>query len=267
MTLYDICDIKDDAERTNKFYELFCNEDSRLTHGKASRVEFLTTTRYIEKYLKTGDKILDIGAGTGIYSIYFAEKGYDVKAIELADKNVQVFREKITSELKIDLQQGNAVDLSIYEDESFDIVLLFGPLYHIKDINDRTKCIEEAKRVCKKDGKIFIAYISRDMSCLVEGIHWPDFWAMDTYDHDTFEIIKAPFELYNVDECKKMLIEAELDIKNIVASDGCSELLQDKINTFTDEQYEQYLKWHFYTCEKPEMIGHSSHYLFVAEKK
>lgn len=56
------------------------DESSRLTQTKASKVEFLTTVKYIEKYLTPGMKILDIGAGAGVYSFYFSRKGYQVEA-------------------------------------------------------------------------------------------------------------------------------------------------------------------------------------------
>ena len=120
----------------------------------------MTTVHYIEKYLKDGDKILDIGAGAGEYSLYFARKGYEVSALELADANIAAFKKKLTPEDKIDPVQGNALDLSRYADKSFDIVLLFGPLYHLKNDADKQKCISEAKRVCKDGGKIFFLVIN-----------------------------------------------------------------------------------------------------------
>lgn len=83
--------IKDELEQINKTYEIF-NEDMRLNRSKAARVEFLTTVRYIEKYLKPGDKILDIGAGAGEYSLYFANKGHCISAVELSDNNIAAFR-------------------------------------------------------------------------------------------------------------------------------------------------------------------------------
>ncbi len=49
-----------------------------------------------------------------------------------------------------------------------DIVLLFGPLYHLKNDADKQKCISEAKRVCKDGGKIFFAFISNDFVFLTE---------------------------------------------------------------------------------------------------
>ena len=58
------------------------DEDKRLDQDKAHKVEFLTTTRYIDKYLKPNAKIFEVGAGTGIYSIHYAKKGYQVSALE-----------------------------------------------------------------------------------------------------------------------------------------------------------------------------------------
>lgn len=67
-------------------------------------------------------------------------------------------QKKLTKNHPISLRQGNAIDLSIYDDKIFDIVLLFGPLYHLHKEDDRQKCISEAKRVCKDDGLIFFAF-------------------------------------------------------------------------------------------------------------
>lgn len=89
--------IENESEHVNRTYDIF-NEDARLNHSKAARVEFLTTVHYIEKYLKDGDKILDIGAGAGAgeYSLYFARKGYEVSALELADANIAAFKKTDT---------------------------------------------------------------------------------------------------------------------------------------------------------------------------
>ena len=114
---------------------------------------------------------------------------------------------------------------------------------------------------------IFIAFINKDIVHLIDGCFYSsDCWLSDVYDHDTFEFFKAPFVFYNVDDCRDLLIKLDLDIKAEIGSDGSSELIQDKIDALSDEQYEQYLKWHYFTCEKPEMLGYSSHLLYVVEK-
>jgi len=240
MDFKDLYQIEDEIERIQKTYEIF-NEDTRLNRSKAARVEFLTNVRYIEKYLTESSKILDIGAGAGEYSIYFARKGYEVSAIELSENNINSFKRKVLSDDKIDLVQGNALDLSRYQDHSFDVVLLFGPLYHLKKNEDKQRCISEAKRVCKPNGKLFFTFITNDMIILTE------------FD-------------YKVDACREVLVEGKIKILHEVASDGISELLGDKINQMDDENYHQYLKYHYYICEKKEFLGMTNHLLFVGEK-
>lgn len=265
MDFGEIRKIEDEAERVSATYELF-NEDTRLNHSKAARVEFLTTVHYIEKYLKTGNKILDLGAGAGEYSLYFAEAGYDVTAVELAQPNIDAFKSKIQSNMKIDLHHGNALDLSRFEENSFDIVLLFGPLYHLGNEVDRQTCIKEAMRVCKPNGTIFFAFISNDMVILTELYYIPGFLKETSYDHDTFKVVDFPFVFFTLEQMREMLTSAGIQILNEVASDGVSELIADKINSLDDESYDKYLNYHFYCCEKPEMLGRSNHLLFIGRK-
>ena len=265
MDFNDIYKIKDEIEQIQKTYELF-DEDSRLNSSKAARVEFLTTTRYIERYLKPGSSILDIGAGAGEYSLYFARKGYKVCALELADHNIKAFRKKIRPEDEIELAQGNAVDLSRYEDESFDAVLLFGPLYHLHKEEDKLRCLAEAKRVCKPDGKLFFAFISHDMIFLTELSYRPDYFLTGDYNKDTFRLDDFPFVFHTVDECRRLLRDGGVRVLHEVAADGVSELMADRINAMDDESYAQYLRYHEYICEKPELLGMTNHLLFVGEK-
>lgn len=111
------------------FYNNY-DEDSRLAlkHGT---VEFLTTMHYIEKYLKPSDRVLEIGAATGRYSHTLARQGYDVDAVELVEHNIEIFRKNIQSNENITITQGNAMDLSAFSDNEYDITLLLGPLYHL----------------------------------------------------------------------------------------------------------------------------------------
>jgi len=126
-------------EILNNFYNEDCAEDTRL-ESQHGQVEFLTTIKYIEEYLKPETKILEIGAGTGRYSLYYANKGYDVTAIEYVQHNVDILKSKIKDNMNIVAEQGDAVDLSRFENNTFDVTLVLGPLYHLyedKDISYR----------------------------------------------------------------------------------------------------------------------------------
>ena len=255
----------DDTNLVQEVYQRY-DEDSRLNKSQAARVEFLTTVRYIEKYLTPGAKILDVGAGAGEYSFYFARNGYHVSALELADANIAAFRAKMTDDDSVDLVQGNAIDLSRYDSNSFDIVLLFGPLYHLHEEADRLQCIEEAKRVCKPGGKIFFAFISNDMVILTMQQCQDDYLMNGDYNKETFRLDDFPFVFHTPDHCRELLRKAGIQICHEVASDGASELLQDLVNGLDEASYRQYLRYHFYICEKPEFLGMSNHLLFVGQK-
>lgn len=265
MDFVELAKIEDEFEQIAKTYEIF-NEDTRLNRSKAARVEFLTTVHCIEQYLKPNDRILDVGAGAGEYSLYFARKGYSVSAIELAERNIEAFQKKLTADDRVELRQGNAIDLTCYQDASFDIVLLFGPLYHLHREEDRQKCIAEAKRVCKPDGVIFFAFISNDMVILTELDYNENYFLSDEYDHETFKLKNFPFVFFTVDECRRILRDGGIQITREIASDGVSELMAERINAMDDESYRQYLRYHLYVCEKPEMLGHSNHLLFVGKQ-
>ncbi len=265
MEIEDILNIEKEEDRVSALYNIY-DEGTRLS-SKSSQVEFLTTVRQIEKHLKEGMKILDLGAGTGEYSLYFARKGFQVTAIELVEKHVKEIKEKITSEMCLNVFQGNAMDISIIEDNSYDIVLCFGPLYHLAKVEDKMKCIGEVKRVCKDNGKMFFAFISNDMVITTETMRSNgNYMKSDEYNHENFKLVDFPFVFNTVDDCRKLLRDSDLIINSEVAADGFSELLADMINNMDDVSYELWLNYHFYCSEKPEFLGASNHLLFITEK-
>ena len=148
-------------EKVDKILKTFYNqyeEENRFKKSNHNKLEFITTTKYIEKYLKKKDKILEVGAGTGAYSLYYAKQGYDVTAVELVEENITKLKQGIEETMNIQVHQGNAVDLTMFEDETFDITLVLGPMYHLFTKEEQKKAITEAIRVTKK-GDLSILHI------------------------------------------------------------------------------------------------------------
>ncbi len=113
-------------------YYLGYNEEGRLLsqHG---RVEYVTTLKYIHEALADDRRktILEVGAGTGRYSVALAKEGYSVVAVELIEHNLNILKSKLTGQERLEALQGNALDLSRFADESFDLTRVLGPMYHL----------------------------------------------------------------------------------------------------------------------------------------
>lgn len=254
-------------EELKNYYNKF-NEDKRLNtrHGQ---VEFLTCIKYIESYLKNYDKpkILEIGAGTGKYSGYFADKGYDVTAIELVKHNFRVIEEKHKNVKAI---WGNALDLKL-ESDYYDIVLIFGPLYHLIDNEEKEKALNEAKRVLKKDGTLFAAYIMNDYAIITHG--FKENKIIDSINEDLIEgnyhVKSRSNDLYSyvrLDDIDELNRKCDLRRKCIFTPDGPANYIRSTLNKMDDKTFEVFLDYHFNTCERTDMLGASAHIVDILEK-
>lgn len=152
----------DAKEYLSNYYEQY-DEDGRLL-SKHGKIEYITTMKYIEKYLKPGMRVLEIGAATGRYSHALAQKGYQVDAVELIEHNIEIFKKNTLPSENVTITQGNAMDISAFADDTYDITLLLGPMYHLFSIEDKLKALSEAIRVTKKGGIVFAAYCMGDAS-------------------------------------------------------------------------------------------------------
>ncbi|WP_170138857.1 class I SAM-dependent methyltransferase [Oceanobacillus chungangensis] len=147
------------GETVRKFYdETVKDEWERLDRHK---VEFEITKRYLNRYIKPKDKVLDLGGGPGKYSLYLANLGCDVTLADLSDKNVAFALNKANEQgVTIKGLQVDGRDLSAIRDGQFDYVLCMGPMYHLKSEEDRAKTIRECLKKLKPNGIIFVAFIS-----------------------------------------------------------------------------------------------------------
>lgn len=256
----------------NNFYSNGYVEDDRLTSDKMHYIEFVTTTTYIDKYLKKGDRILEIGAGTGAYSLYYANKGYQVDAVELVQANVDVMKSKIKHNMNINAIQGNALDLSMYEDNTFDITLCLGPLYHLFKSDETNKAIQEAIRVTKPGGKIYFAFILFDLTMLSWGFQLKNIY--NNYGDDKQVSInftpnndeKLIFNMRYFSDIKDLMNKFDVKKIHYVATDGIGRAIRNDINSMSNEEYSLYLKYHLSICEREDLIGYSGHILSIVEK-
>ena len=249
-------------------YRKFC-EDKRLTrrHGQ---VEYITSMKYIHKYLEQMEspKILDIGAGTGRYSVPLANEGYDVTAVELVKYNLGILKAKKSS---VKAYQGTALNLSKFKDETFDFTLLFGPMYHLYTFEDKLQALSEAKRVTKKGGIILVAYLMNEYSVITHGFkknHIKQCMADGKLTED-FHCISEPEDLYDyvrLEDINQLDEAAGLERIQIIAADGPADYMRKELNAMDEETFELFVQYHLSTCERPELLGASAHTLDILRK-
>ncbi|WP_054024901.1 class I SAM-dependent methyltransferase [Bacillus sp. FJAT-28004] len=149
----------DNLEVVRRFYdETVQYEWNRLDRHK---VEFELNKRFMKRYIKSNDRVLDLGGGPGKYSLYLSEHGCNVTLADLSQNNVDFAMNK-AKELCLPLSGicADSRDLSSFEDGQFDHVLCMGPMYHLKDENDRVKTINECLKKLKPNGTLFVAFVS-----------------------------------------------------------------------------------------------------------
>ncbi len=250
-------------ENLKEYYNKF-NEDKRLSRRRG-QIEYITTMKYIHKYIKHNDKIIELGAGTGAYSISLANEGYDITALELVKHNLKQIEAKSN---KVKTILGNAINLKEIKDNTFDLTLIFGPMYHLITKEEKIKALYEAKRITKKDGIIMIAYCMNDYAIITHGF-------IDNYIKEciknneidsSFHITPKKTDLYSrltLPEINELNKITNLKRIKIISTDGPANYIRKSLNKMDDETFELFIKYHLTTCERKDLIGAGTHTLDI----
>ncbi|MCR5271592.1 MAG: methyltransferase domain-containing protein [Lachnospiraceae bacterium] len=257
------------------YYNKF-NEEKRLgrRHGQ---VEYRVTMHFIEEKLKALEtkkekkdiRIIDIGAGTGRYCVELANRGYDVTAVEPVKHNLGRLKAKGSS---VKAYQGNALKLKKFEDESFDLTLMFGPMYHLLTHEERKTAMGEACRVTKTGGSIMVAYCMNEygvlmygfkenqvLACLKDGRLSTDFHCVPTED-DLYAYMR-PADIDELNEASGMRRE------KIVAVDGAANYMRPVLKAMDEETFEKFIEYQISIAERADLIGASAHTVDILRKQ
>ncbi|MBO4705518.1 MAG: methyltransferase domain-containing protein [Spirochaetaceae bacterium] len=250
-----------DFEKIKNYYSRF-DEKHRLQNDNSGKLEFLMTMGILEKYLphpaemavadgastkSDGEiSILDLGGGAGAYSFPLAKKGYKVTLADLSETLLsQAKKQKEEDKVQnlVSCDQVNATDLSCYKDNSFDVVLLFGPLYHLTEKDEREKCIKEIRRVLKTGGKVFASFIPHlsGSIALVQRFCW----SPDQVDINTLEecFNSGKFKNLSDNGFQEGYYPASEEIENLFATNGFEKQLLRSIRGFGYEKEDVIFKF------------------------
>ncbi|MBO4872102.1 MAG: methyltransferase domain-containing protein [Lachnospiraceae bacterium] len=257
-------------EIVGSFYEK-ADENSRLQRTRHGQLEYRTTMAYIHRFAGPGSKVLEIGAGTGCYSVALAREGMDVTAVELSENNLAVLRENSRGVGKIQSCQGDATDLTRFADGTFDVTLSLGPMYHLYEPEEIDRAIEEAIRVTKPGGVILFAFLS------VFGIMYANYfkgnWAFGqdenfTDDYRVRHYKEQLFTGYDVTEFEDLFRDKPVERITTAGTDGMVESIEDRPDfNIPDKDFDAFAAWYLAFAEKRELLGGTNHLLYICRKK
>lgn len=237
-------------------------EDLRLLrrHGI---VEFETTMHHLHRFLQNYQNpfILDVGCGTGRYGSSLMAEGYLVKSVELVQRNIDVFLKR---EPTADVVKGDARNMPFIEDNTADITLLLGPLYHLFGEEEKLKALNEAKRVTKTGGLIFVAYLMNEYSILsycFDEDRISDLFAKGVIDKE-YHIRSKGDELYDyirLEDINQLNEKAGLERVTIFSPDGAADYMRTRLNHMNDTTFRHFIEYQKCISERADLIGAGSH--------
>ena len=251
-------------------------EEDRLTTNNARKIEFITTTRIFDELFNKKMKVLDCAAGTGIYAFYLADKGHEVTATDITPRHIEIIKQNLKDKkYNMNALVLDATDMSIFENEAFDIVLNMGPFYHLITESQRIKCFSESLRVLKKGGILVTSYIPRYYVFQYVAMSDKKYLDMQlaqqlictgVLKHDDANCFWTDTYYASPDEMEKLYKEHSLEIINHFAQDGISPLLKEKVDSLNAAEFKIWYDYHYSICREKSILGASSHIIIMGRK-
>ena len=216
---------------------------SQVNHIPNSyNIGILTTIYYVEERLPKKSDILDISSRFVAQKAYFEQKGHKVTSV-------------------------NSIDLTEFNDESFDVVLAVEPMDKLKTKEEQVSFLKEAYRVCKVGGRVFVSFTSNDMMLANEILNYdPDFLKSENVDKKTMKILHGSKTTFTIDEMEDVIHSSGMEFTKRFAMDGIGSMMTEQIDAMNDSQFNKWMSYHLYACEKEHGIGYSSSIVYIIKK-
>lgn len=264
---------KESIETVRAYYNEGCESEWRRIAG---RPEFINTCRFLNRYIKPGDKVLDVGGGPGRYALYLAQRGCKVTLVDLSEENVRFALQKAKeADLKINGLACDALELDKLISEQYDHVLLMGPLYHLLEEQERVAAVNQALRALKPGGVLFVSFISINagmvyaMKCAPDIIADPNekgfyntFLDGGSFGGDAFT--QAFFIAQK--EVLPFMARFPLQKLHLFGQEGMTSPCESNIMSQPKEIIDLWMDFTELTCEREELLSWSEHLMYVGRK-
>jgi SAM-dependent methyltransferase len=244
------------ANHIERYYQLH-NEQARFADN-AHRLEWLTTIGILDRHIRSGARIFDIGAGTGAYALHYARRNHAVTALDLLPAHVAMLSQCAAAEglSAVTAAVGDARDLSAFSDSAFDVVLCMGPLYHLSEKEDRRRSVAEALRVLIAGGVLALTYVSTNAR-----------ESVTQRDTELRRLRSLAFVLDEPREFVAFVAGFPVNILDHVATNSLADRREREIlNRMSPDEFAEWADHHLETCREPRAFARTYHGLVLCTK-
>ena len=256
----------------------FYDQNSQQEWDRLDRhpYEFAITTHMMDRYIKAGDSILDIGGGPGRYSLHYLEKGNPVTLTDLSQGNID-FAMRLASERELPLRSLACDALLIQEhvEDKFDHVFLMGPLYHLLDEAERIRAVKSAIAMLKPNGILYASFLLMFSGIIYflreapEQVVQPSekVW-LDAVRQQISWGGNAFTRAFFIDQDKVLpfMQQFDLEILHLFGQEGITSTHNYDLQMQPEEIQNAWINLSVDMCEIPKYLSHSEHAMVVARK-
>ena len=242
--------------------------------------EFLLTQWMMDKYIKPGDTVLDIGGGPGRYSLYYREKGCPVTLLDLSPGNIAWAKKEADARgLTLDARVCNCLELEGQDLPLYDHVLLMGPLYHLTDAGEQRRAVELALRQLKPGGVFYCSFILDFAGLIYDMSYGPGILPQDLADPATGALIDSITQrtLYrgpaftsacfiNQAQIEPFMAPFGLKKLHLFGQEGILSPLEQRIKTYPQEEIDLWVETAKKLLELPEFLSWAQHAMYIGRK-
>jgi len=247
-------------------------EDDRAKESRAAGLEFHYTKKILSKYITSKSQVIELGCATGYYGMFFADKCSQYTGIDISPDNIAIFQEKIVVEKMENVRAiiGDATALLEFSDNSFDVVLCLGPMYHLPR-EERLMVFGECFRIAKPGAIVAFAYINGLgaylAACVDDKLRsiYPNAETnQSVFEYNTDDQLPGVFFFTSSEEMENDAKQKNLEI---LENRGVNfHFAACAIDAMNEEQFECYMMLADKMSASPSCVGLSAHALLICRK-
>lgn len=264
-------DTRYDPEHIARFFDDYGEREWERFEGSAmDRVNLEVHLRLLREHVRSGDRVLDAGAGPGRFTLELAMLGATVVAGDISPRQLELHAEK-TADVEASIESRELLDitdLSRYAEASFDAVVCFGgPLSYVLDEADAA--LAELLRVTKPNGRVLISVMS------LLGAARAFFSALPELIEE-FGWQRAVEEIFAIGDLSAELNKGHVlrlyrwsDLERLLSRHACRVVVASAANFLSvgnDQWEDRFLELEIKACREPGALDGGTHIAAVLER-